>query len=70
MPLLFLLYIVSYLDRANVGFAKLQMSKLPGFSESVFGWGFGIFFVGYLLLEIPGRCWWNTGAPASGSPAS
>jgi MFS transporter, ACS family, tartrate transporter len=54
IPLLFLLYIVSYLDRANVGFAKLQMSSLPGFSDKVFGWGFGIFFVGYLVLEIPG----------------
>lgn len=54
VPLLFVLYIVSYLDRANVGFAKLQMSKLPGFTDAVFGWGFGIFFVGYLLLEIPG----------------
>jgi ACS family tartrate transporter-like MFS transporter len=54
LPLIFLLYIVSYLDRANVAFAKLQMSKLPGFTEDVFGWGFGIFFVGYLLLEIPG----------------
>jgi MFS transporter, ACS family, tartrate transporter len=54
IPLLFLLYIVCYLDRANVGFAKLQMSKLPGFTEEVFGWGFGIFFVGYLVLEIPG----------------
>jgi ACS family tartrate transporter-like MFS transporter len=54
IPLLFVLYIVSYLDRANVSFAKLKMTELPGFSDDVFGWGFGIFFVGYLLLEIPG----------------
>jgi MFS transporter, ACS family, tartrate transporter len=54
IPLLFAMYIVSYLDRVNVSFAKLQMSKLPGFTEEVFGWGFGIFFVGYLVLEIPG----------------
>ena len=54
IPLIFVLYIVAYLDRANAGFAKLQMSKMPGFSDEVFGWAFGIFFAGYLLLEIPG----------------
>jgi ACS family tartrate transporter-like MFS transporter len=55
VPLIFVLYVVAYLDRANVGFAKLQMEKkLPGFTPEVFGWGFGIFFAGYLLLEIPG----------------
>lgn len=54
LPLIFVLYIVSYLDRANVGFAKLQMGKALNFSENVFGWGFGLFFVSYLLLEIPG----------------
>jgi MFS transporter, ACS family, tartrate transporter len=53
-PLVFVLYIVAYLDRANVGFAKLRMTDSLGFSESVFGWGFGLFFAGYLLLEIPG----------------
>jgi ACS family tartrate transporter-like MFS transporter len=54
VPLVFVLYIVSYLDRANVSFAKLQMKKRLAFSEEVFGVGFGIFFAGYLLLEIPG----------------
>lgn len=54
LPLVFLLYIVAYLDRANVGFAKLRMAKDLNFSEEVFGLGIGIFFVGYLLLEIPG----------------
>lgn len=54
LPLIFVLYIVAYLDRANVGFAKLRMKEALGFSEQVFGWGIGIFFVGYLLLEIPG----------------
>jgi ACS family tartrate transporter-like MFS transporter len=54
LPLVFVLYIVSYLDRANVGFAKLRMQGALGFSEEVFGWGFGIFFAGYLILEIPG----------------
>jgi ACS family tartrate transporter-like MFS transporter len=54
LPLLFLLYVVAYLDRANVGFAKLQMKDELQFSEEVFGWGIGLFFVGYLFLEIPG----------------
>lgn len=54
LPLVFLLYIVAYLDRANAGFAKLRMKADLGFSEEVFGFGFGIFFIGYLLLEIPG----------------
>src|SRR5205814_768555 len=54
LPFLFLLYIVSYLDRANVAFAKIPMSEELRFSEAVFGFGFGIFFIGYLLLEIPG----------------
>jgi ACS family tartrate transporter-like MFS transporter len=54
LPLAFLLYIVAYLDRANVGFAKLRMASDLRFSEEVFGLGIGIFFIGYLLLEIPG----------------
>jgi ACS family tartrate transporter-like MFS transporter len=54
LPLVFLLYIVAYLDRANVGFAKLAMADDLKFSEKVFGLGFGIFFIGYLILEIPG----------------
>jgi ACS family tartrate transporter-like MFS transporter len=54
LPLVFLLYIVAYLDRANVGFAKLRMGVDLGFSEEVFGLGMGIFFLGYLVLEIPG----------------
>ena len=54
LPLVFTLYIVAYLDRANVGFAKLRMASDLQFSEAVFGLGIGIFFIGYLLLEIPG----------------
>src|SRR6058998_2672636 len=54
LPLVFLLYIVAYLDRANVGFAKLRMAGDLKFSEEVFGLGIGIFFIGYLILEIPG----------------
>jgi ACS family tartrate transporter-like MFS transporter len=54
MPFLFLLFIVAYLDRANVSFAGLRMSRELGFSDAVFGLGGGIFFLGYFLLEIPG----------------
>jgi ACS family tartrate transporter-like MFS transporter len=54
LPLVFVIYIVAYLDRANVGFAKLRMASDLKFSEEVFGLGIGIFFIGYLILEIPG----------------
>ena len=54
LPLLLLMYVVAYVDRANLGFAKLQMKGALGFTEAVFGWGIGFFFVGYLLLQIPG----------------
>ena len=54
LPLVFVIYIVAYLDRANVGFAKLRMAGDLKFSEEVFGLGIGVFFIGYLLLEIPG----------------
>ena len=54
LPFVFLLYIVAYLDRANAGFAKLAMADDLKFSDEVFGLGFGIFFIGYLILEIPG----------------
>lgn len=53
LPFLFLLYIVNYLDRINVGFASLQMRGQLGFSDDVFGTGFGIFFIGYLFLQVP-----------------
>ncbi|MBV8906347.1 MAG: MFS transporter [Acidobacteriia bacterium] len=54
MPFLFALFIVAYLDRANVGFAALRMSRELHFPDDVFGLGGGIFFLGYFLLEIPG----------------
>jgi D-galactonate transporter len=53
MPFLILLFVVAWLDRVNVGFAKLQMSKDLGFSGAVYGFGAGIFFLGYFLFEIP-----------------
>jgi ACS family tartrate transporter-like MFS transporter len=54
IPFLFVLYIISYLDRVNMSYAGLDMTKELGFSNSVFGLGSGIFFVGYVLLEVPG----------------
>src|SRR6201996_7147691 len=53
IPLLFLCYIAAYLDRVNVSFAKLQMQQQLGLSESVYGLGSGIFFIGYFIFEIP-----------------
>ncbi|WP_343586849.1 MFS transporter, partial [Herbaspirillum sp.] len=53
MPFLMLCYVIAYLDRVNVGFAKLQMSADLGFSETVFGLGAGLFFIGYFLFEVP-----------------
>ncbi|HJT68752.1 MAG TPA: hypothetical protein VJ731_01060, partial [Terriglobales bacterium] len=49
LPFLFLLYVVNYLDRINVGFAALQMRDQLGFSDRVFGTAFGIFFFGYFF---------------------
>ena len=53
MPFLFLCYFVAYLDRVNVGFAKLQMNAALGLSESAYGLGAGLFFIAYFLLEVP-----------------
>jgi D-galactonate transporter len=53
IPLLFMCYVVAYLDRVNVGFAKLQMLHDLQFSETVYGLGAGIFFIGYFLFEVP-----------------
>ncbi len=55
IPLLFVSYVIAYIDRVNVAFAKLTMSKdLPAFDNDVIGTGAGLFFLGYFLLEIPG----------------
>ena len=53
LPFLFLCYLCAYLDRINVAFAKLQMLKDLNFSDAVYGAGAGVFFVGYLLFEVP-----------------
>jgi len=53
VPFLFLCYVVAYLDRVNVGFAKLQMQADLALSDTVYGLGAGIFFIGYFLFEVP-----------------
>jgi MFS transporter, ACS family, tartrate transporter len=70
MPFLFLCYMIAYIDRINVGFAGLQLQRTFGVDASqyyeIYGWGAGLFFVGYFLLEVPsnlilnrvGARWW------------
>src|SRR5262249_27477888 len=53
IPFMGLLYLANYIDRTNAGFAALTMNKDLGFSQTVFGWGGGIFFVGYLPFPVP-----------------
>ncbi|CAN7625824.1 MFS transporter [Caballeronia sp. LjRoot31] len=53
LPLLLICYVACYLDRVNVGFAKLQMAADLGFSDTVYGLGAGMFFIGYLAFEMP-----------------
>src|SRR5919202_3515644 len=53
IPFLMLCYFVAYLDRVNLGFAALDMNKALGFTATVFGWGAGIFFIGYFIFEVP-----------------
>ncbi|MBP0623626.1 MFS transporter [Cupriavidus consociatus] len=53
LPFLLVCYLFAYLDRVNVGFAKLQMQSDLGFSDAAYGVGAGIFFIGYVLFELP-----------------
>ncbi|MFM8397252.1 MAG: MFS transporter, partial [Pirellula sp.] len=55
LPILFLCYVIAYIDRTNLGYAKLTMQEdLPALSEAIIGFGAGVFFIGYFLLEVPG----------------
>jgi MFS transporter, ACS family, tartrate transporter len=54
LPFVFVMYVICYVDRANVSFANLRMSGELGFSDSAYGLGVGMFFLGYILFEIPG----------------
>jgi ACS family tartrate transporter-like MFS transporter len=53
IPFLFLLYLLNFLDRVNVGFAALEMNRDLGFGPAVYGFGAGVFFLGYCLFEVP-----------------
>src|SRR4030095_13997670 len=57
IPLLFFCYLIAYIDRINVGFAKLQLREAlgsdPALFNSVYGFGAGLFFIGYFLFEVP-----------------
>lgn len=53
IPFMFVLYVVAYLDRVNVGFAQLQMKQALGMSEGAYGLGAGLFFIGYFAFEVP-----------------
>jgi ACS family tartrate transporter-like MFS transporter len=53
VPLIVLIYFVAYIDRTNVGFAAISMNKDLGFSAYAYGWGAGIFFIGYFFFEVP-----------------
>ena len=67
LPFLFLLYVVAFLDRMNVGAAALQMPLDLGFSEQVLGLGAGIFFLGYFCCKFRARWQRSVGARESGS---
>jgi D-galactonate transporter len=53
IPFLFLCYVVSFLDRINIGFAQLQMKHDLGFSDAMYGLGAAVFYIGYVLCEVP-----------------
>lgn len=53
VPMLCLMYVVAFIDRINIGFASLTMSKDLGLTATMFGWGAGIFFIGYFFFEVP-----------------
>ena len=53
VPFLCLIYVVAFIDRINIGFAALTMSKDLGLTPAMFGLGAGIFFIGYFLFEVP-----------------
>lgn len=53
IPFLFLFYVGDYLDRVNIGFAKIEMMKELGWSDTIYGTGAGVFFIGYFLFDVP-----------------
>jgi len=70
MPFLMLCYVAAYLDRINIGFAKLHMLNDLGFSDAVYGLGAGLFFIGYLIFEVPSNLLMMRIGPSGRFPAS
>ena len=67
VPFLFLCYAAAYLDRVNISFAQLQLQDDLQFSDTVYGFGAGIFFVGYILFEVPSNIVRPRGGPKWGT---
>jgi hypothetical protein len=67
IPFLFICYVVSFLDRINIGFAQLQMKQDLGFSDAMYGLGAAVFYVGYVLCEVPSNMRWRASAHAARS---
>ena len=53
IPFICILYMFNIIDRANVGFARLTMTRDVGITEAVIDWGYGLFYLGYLVFEVP-----------------
>ena len=53
MPIVTIIYLIAIIDRSNIGFAKLQMTQDLNMSEAVYGFGASLFFIGYVVFEIP-----------------
>src|SRR3954465_1400976 len=63
IPFLFILYIIAYIDRANIGYAALQMNAELALSSEAFGFAAGVFFIGYFLFEVPSNVMMNKYGP-------
>jgi ACS family tartrate transporter-like MFS transporter len=63
IPYCFVLYVISYIDRANIGYAALQMNKELALSAEAFGFAAGIFFIGYFMFEVPSNVALNKYGP-------
>ena len=70
IPFMMVLYLVAFLDRVNISFAALTMNADLVLSPTIYGWGAGIFFIGYFLFEVPSNLILERSAPGCGSPAS
>ena len=70
VPFLLLMYVLAFLDRANIGFAKQAFQLDTGVSNAAYAFGAGIFFIGYALFEVPSNLSCTRSAPAPGCAAS